>query len=308
MSKQWRLTFILGSAMAISIFISACIGDSTGSATSTEKTPVVKPPSTLNCATGSITAAGDTTLQPLVSAVAKSYSTKCSGANVIIKVNTSKQSLADVENNTIQIGNSDVFANGATQNDLVDHQVAVAVFTLIVNSKVSGVKQLTTDQIKSIYAGTTTNWNQVGGPDLPIVVVGHPQSSGTRKTFEKYVLGTTEAVSGPSNLITDSTETTVQNVRLTSGAISYTVLGAAKSSGLTMLSIDNNAPTANAVEHNIYKFWAFEHMYTKGQASGLTIALINYMASDFAQKTVADMQFVAIAEMLPISIASHQQH
>lgn len=308
MSKQLRLALILGVATAISIFISACIGDPTSSPTSTETTPVVKPPSTFNCVTGSVTAAGDATLQPLISAVAKSYSTKCSGANVIIKVNTSKQSLADVENNTIQIGNSDIFANGTTQNDLVDHQVAVVVFTLIVNSNVSGLKQLTTDQIKSIYTGATTNWSQVGGPDLPIAVVGHTQSSGIRKTFEKYVLGTTETVSGPPNLITDSTETTIQNVKLTSGAISYTVLGAAKSSGLTMLGIDNNAPTANAVEHNTYKFWAFEHMYTKGQAAGLTKALIDYMASDFAKQTVSDMHFVAIAEMLPISIASHQQH
>lgn len=308
MLKQWRVALILTGAIAVSIFISACIGDTSNSVTPAETTPVVRPLSTLNCATGSITAAGDTTLQPLVSAVAKSYSAKCAGANVIIKVNASKQSLADVETDTIQIGNSDVFANRTTQNDLVDHQVAVAIFTLVINSNVTGVKQLTTDQIKSIYSGTTTNWNKVGGPDLPIVVVGHPQTSGTRKSFEKYILGTTESVSGPSNLITDSTETTVQNIKLTSGAIGYTVLGVAKSSGLTMLSIDNNAPTVNAVEHNTYKFWAFEHMYTKGQATGLAKALIDYMASDFAKKTVTEMQFVAIADMLPISIASHQQH
>src|SRR5205807_4360916 len=104
----------------------------------------------------------------------------------------------------VQIGNSDIFSKPG-QEDLVDHQVAIVVFVMIVNSKVTGVTNLTIDQLKGIYDGTITNWSQVGGPNLKIVVVSRPTSSGTRATFQKYILGGPEKISGPTSLTTDST-------------------------------------------------------------------------------------------------------
>ncbi len=309
MSKQWRLALILGVAMAVSIFISACGGSTTtGSSTPTPAATAQTPSSgALNCVSGSITADGSTALQPLVSAVAKEYSTKCSGSNITVNVGGSKQGLSDVETGTVQIGNSDVFASKTTQSELVDHQVAVVIFTVIINSKVTGVTNLTTDQVKGIYSGATTNWNQIGGPDLPIVVVSRPTSSGTRATFEKYVLGAPEKISGPASLTTDSTGTVVQNVKQTSGAIGYAALGPAASSGLTIVKIDGNDPAStDLTKNNTYKFWAFEHMYTKGEATGLAKALIDYMASDFAKTTAAGLKFVAISDMSPDAVAAHQ--
>src|SRR5207248_4956558 len=179
----------------------------------------------------------------------------------------------------IQIGNSDIFKKSG-QDDLIDHQVAVVVFTLIVNSKVTGVTGLTTAQIQGIYSGKITNWKDVGGPNLPITVISRPTSSGTRATFQKYVLGAPETISGPTNLTTDSTGTVVTNVKQTDGAIGYVALGPAQSSGLTMLSIDGVAPNADMTKSNTYKFWNIEHMYTKGSATGLGQALIDYMLSN----------------------------
>jgi hypothetical protein len=41
---------------------------------------------------------------------------------------------------------------------------------------------------------------------------------------------------------------------------------------------------ASAVQHNEYKFWNIEHMYTQGKGSALAQALINYMYSDMARR------------------------
>jgi phosphate transport system substrate-binding protein len=303
MTKQLRITFVLGVAIAISMFISAC-GGSTPSSGGTTPAGV---PGQLTCVQGSITADGSTALAPLVQAVAKDYQSKCPGSTITVNLGGSKTGLSDVEAGTVQIGNSDVFASTATQADLKDHQVSVVIFTLIVNAKVTGVTGLTTDQIKGIYNGSITNWKQIsGGPNLKIVVVSRPSSSGTRATFQKYILGGPETIAGPASLTTDSTGTVVQNVTQTDGAIGYVALGAAKSSGLTTLTIDGNAPTATLVESNTYKFWNIEHMYTKGDATGLAQALINYMSSGASKTQATSLSFIAIADMSQAAIQAHQ--
>jgi len=215
--------------------------------------------------------------------VAKDYQAKCSGANITVNLGGSGVGLASAENGSVQIGNSDVFKKTG-QEDLVDHQVAVVIFTVVINSKVTGVTNLTTAQIKGIYSGSIKNWKEVGGPNLPIVVVSRPTTSGTRATFQSYVLGGPETITGPTSLVTDSTGTVATEVNQTAGAIGYVTTGAAKKLSLTMVNIDGNAPTATLVEPNTYKFWNIEHMYTKGKANNLSQALIDYMLSDPAKQ------------------------
>ncbi len=304
MSKQLRISLLLGAAIAISMFISACGGSTTTTSSGTPTTAAQS--GQLSCVSGSITASGSTALAPLVQAVAKDYQSKCSGSSITVNLGGSKTGLSDVESGVSQIGNSDVFANSSTQADLKDHQVAVVIFTLIINSKITGVTNLTSAQIKGIYSGSVTNWKQVGGPDLKIVVVSRPASSGTRATFQKYILGAPESISGPSNLTSDSTGTVVQNITQTDGAIGYAALGPAKKSGLTMLSIDGSAPTADLAKNNMYKFWNIEHMYTKSDASGLAQALINYMASDYAKSQATTLSFIAVKDMDPAALQAHQ--
>ncbi|MBV9229299.1 MAG: phosphate ABC transporter substrate-binding protein, partial [Chloroflexi bacterium] len=276
MLKQWRIALILLVAVTVSVFISACGGGGSSSGGSSSGGSGSAPttlgtPGSYSCVQGTVVASGSTALAPLVQAVAQKYQAKCSGATITVNLGGSGTGLSQVEAGTVQIGNSDIFKK-AGQDDLVDHQVAVVVFSLILNSKVTGVTKLTTDQIKGIYSGQTKNWSEVGGPNLPIVVVSRPTSSGTRATFQSYVLGGPETISGPSNLTTDSTGTVVKNVQQTDGAIGYVALDAAKKSGLTMVNIDGNAPTADLVKNNTYKFWNIEHMYTKGKPADLAQA------------------------------------
>jgi phosphate transport system substrate-binding protein len=310
MQKRSRMMIMFGVAVLVSLIISAC----GSSGTSTGSTPTVAPtatvstlgtPGSYNCVAGSITASGSTALAPLVKAVATSYTTKCSSATITVNLGGSKTGLANAEAGSSDIGDSDVPANATTQADLVDHQVAVVIFAIIVNKDVT-LTNITTAQIKDIYSGKTTNWNQIGGPNLPIVVVSRPASSGTRATFAKYVLGGPETISGPSHLTTDSTGVVITNVASNNGAIGYAATGAAKAnSGVTLLSVDGNAPTSDNVKTNTYKFWNIEHMYTKGTAKPLAQALIDYMVSSDAKTIAAQQDYIAITDMSADAITAH---
>jgi phosphate transport system substrate-binding protein len=309
MTKKSRFALLFGVALALTMVISACGSSSTTTGTTpttgSTTSSTLGTPGSYNCVSGSITASGSTALAPLVKAVAQQYSTKCSGATITVNLGGSKTGLANVEAGSVNIGNSDVKADPVTQADLVDHQVSVVIFAVIVNKGV-GVTSLTTDQIKSIYAGTATNWNQVGGSNLPIVVVSRPASSGTRATFQRYMLGGPEKISGPASLTTDSTGTVITEVASTNGAIGYAATGPAKAnSGVTIVSIDGNAPSSANVQSNTYKFWNIEHMYTKGAASGLSQALIDYMVSSDAKTIASQQDFVAITDMQQPALTAH---
>ncbi len=309
MANKSRYALLFGVALAITMLITACGGTTTSStptaSSGTSTSTTLGTPGSYNCVTGSITASGSTALAPLVKAVAQQYSIRCSGATITVNLGGSKTGLANVQAGSVNIGNSDIAADPATQANLVDHQVAVVIFGVIVNKGV-GVTNLTTAQLKSIYAGTVTNWNQVGGSNLPIVVVSRPASSGTRATFQRYILGGPEKISGPSSLTTDSTGTVITEVASTNGAIGYAATGPAKAnSGVTLVSIDGNVPSSTNVQSNTYKFWNIEHMYTKGAATGLSQALIDYMQSSNAKTIAAKQDFIAITDMQQSALAAH---
>lgn len=291
--KKWRITLMLGVAIAISMLISAC--GSSGSTTTTNPGG----PGQFTCVSGTITASGSTALQPFVDAAAKKYQSKCSGAHITVLPGGSKKGLADVENGTSQIGNSDVPAL-STQTDLVDHQVAVVIFVMIVNPDVTGVTDIKTSDIIGIYTGKITNWKQVGGPDKTITVVSRPTTSGTRATFKKYILGgANESPAKAQNLTVDSTGTVIQTVGQTSGSIGYVTLGGADAAGSSVvtLKIDGQDATPGNVATNAYKFWNVEHMYTKGAATGLAQAFLNYMTSPDANTIAEGLKFVKVSDV-----------
>jgi phosphate transport system substrate-binding protein len=63
----------------------------------------------------------------------------------------------------------------------------VDVIAIVVHPS-SPVKNLTLDQLRSIYMGKTTDWSEVGGQKQPIVAVVREKNSGTRGAFNELAL------------------------------------------------------------------------------------------------------------------------
>lgn len=238
---------------------------------------------------GTINAAGSSALLPLVQEAADEF--MASNPNVVINSNGggSGEGLKQVAAGSIDIGDSDVFAeeklDADTAKDLVDHQVALVTMAAIVNPDL-GVDNLTTDQLVDIFTGKTTNWNEVGGPDEEIVLVTRPSSSGTRATFKTYALNGAEEASNQA-LETDDSGTLVQTVQDNKGAIGYVALSyLLNNDKIKAVSIDGVEPTLENTYNGTYKVWSYEHMYTKGEPNEVTKAFLDYITgSDFEDKT-----------------------
>lgn len=92
---------------------------------------------------------------------------------------------------------------------------------VVITDNANTVIDLTKDQLIAIYKGDITNWNELGGSDQPIVVVGRESGSGTRGAFEEIL--DVEDQCAYSNEI-NSTGGVMAKVASTPGAIGYVSL------------------------------------------------------------------------------------
>lgn len=250
------------------------------------------------CASGSITAVGSTALQPLVDRAGKDYAAACSNAQIQVQGGGSGTGLTQVSEGSAQIGNSDVDAadklDPAKAGELVDHVVARQGWIMVVNPDVTGLKGLTKQQATDIWTGKTTNWKDVGGPDEPIVLVLRPESSGTRSTFKKLVLGGAAEAAGQA-LTEDSNGAVVAAVKTTPGATS--VIGFAyfkqNEGAVTGLALDGVDATVDNMKSGSYVLAADGHMYTKGEPTGLAKSFLDYMLGAVVQGTTIPSLFYA---------------
>lgn len=251
-----------------------------------------------SCASGSITAAGSTALQPLVAAAGAIYTAACAGSTITVNGGGSGTGLTQVAGGSIDIGDSDVTAASklATPdaNALVDHLVAKQGWIVVANKDVTGITNLTTAQNVSIWTGQVTNWKDVGGPDLPIVLILRPTSSGTRATFKSIVLGGASEANGQA-LTEDSNGAVTTAVQATNGSVS--VIGFAyyqtAKSGLVGFQLDGVDATVANMASGVYKLNAVGHMYTKGDATGLAKSFLDYMLSPAVQQGLIPANFYA---------------
>jgi phosphate transport system substrate-binding protein len=111
--------------------------------------------------------------------------------------------------------------NQAQQRGYPLKQIPVALDGLAVAVNPSlNISGLTLDQLKSIYMGRTTNWQELGGPDRPIIPFSRPTNAGgTVELFVEDVL--TGQAFGANVKFVDTTTQALRELANNSGAIYY---------------------------------------------------------------------------------------
>ncbi len=268
-------------APVFALWLVACGGSQSASSSSSAGTP------------GSISISGSTALLPLVKQAAVDYQGAHPNVKISVAGGGSRVGITQVAQRSVDIGDSDIPAAG--EPSLVDHRVAVVTFGIVVNPQ-TGVKNLSTVQIRGIFNGKIANWSQVGGHAGPITMINRPRSSGTRAVLVQNILGGHEP--SESGLTQDSSGTVAAMVAQTPGAISYVGMAYVKPGSQIAVSIDGIAPNDANVLSGRYKYWSFEHMFTNGQPGAQVAGFIQYVANDRA--LLSRLKFIPAQRIKPI--------
>ena len=257
----------------------------------------------LACVTGcakdnsKITIVGSSALQLLAEQAGNDYRLTHPSSNIVVQGGGSGTGLSQVQAGAVQIGTSDVFAEtkkGIDAKKLKDYKVAVVGIVPIINKDV-GVKNVSMKQLRQIFTGKLTNWKQLGGKNVPIIVVNRSKGSGTRDSFEDIVLHKQKAIKSQEQ---DSNGAVKKIVDTTPGTISYISFPYANGDNIQKLSIDGVKPTNKNITTNKWQLWAYQHMYTKGEPDKKTKAFIKYMLGKKVQHDlVPKIGYLSIDDM-----------
>ncbi|GAA2447645.1 PstS family phosphate ABC transporter substrate-binding protein [Streptomyces macrosporus] len=264
----------------------------------------------LDCATGTLTITGSSAFKPVLQDATEAYRKTCPGAEFVIRTGAGSDGLETLDREGRKQGSSSpahlAFTDGEKGEGhprLLPRPIAFSLFALVVNEE-AGVQDLSLGQIERIYAGDVTNWEQLGGNDLPIRLVGRAYASGTRRAFEQKVLGGVQepaptsddcrnpgpgAVPGPVRCERGSTSGLLDAVERIPGALGYSALGeAAERRGLRLVSIGGHRAGPEEADHGAYPFWATEYAHTYGEppADSLAAGFLRYLTNEVGKDIV----------------------
>ena len=246
---------------------------------------------------GRLLIVGSTALQPLTTIAATLFEKMHPQAHLEVRGGGSLFGLNAVTGGSADIGESDVYADPTLypNPNLTDHIVCIVPFAIIVNSAIS-LASLTQQQLTDIFStGKLHNWQELGGPDLPIVPVIRADTSGTRVSFSRYVLGGAPLLPRMQN--TNSSQAMVALVARLPGAIGYSAL-ATLTPQVRTVAINGKQAASETIAAGTYAFWGYEHMYTLNtNQSTLLAAFLSFMVTESVQAVARRMGYIPLTQI-----------
>ncbi len=176
----------------------------------------------------------------------------------------------------------------------VAHVVAMDGVCVIVHPS-NPVRELTTEQLRAIYAGEITNWNQVGGANMAIVPISRDTSSGTYETFHNLAMAK-QKMAGNVEYVSSNPQARAR-VTTTRGAVAYVGLGFVDHE-VRALRIDGVMPSRKTIVSGTYPISRPLFLFTNGypELGSPLYRFCTFHLTEEGQDIVEDKGFVPLTD------------
>lgn len=239
---------------------------------------------------GTIEIAGGTAHIPVMNEAAKRIMTQNPKIRISVAGGGTGIGVQKVGEGLVDIGNTGraLSAEEAEKFGLESFPFAIDGVAPIIHPS-NPVSGLDPAQIKDIFSGQTTNWQEVGGKDARINVYGREEASGTHAVFWKKLLDRGDIVIS-ANIIQSNGAMKVA-VSNDPNAIGYMSIGHMDES-VKPLKVDGVLPSQETAVDGSYPVVRLLYMNTKGQPNGLLKAFINYIYSEDGTEIIQDSGYI----------------
>jgi ABC-type phosphate transport system substrate-binding protein len=263
------------------------------------------------CAKGSLHLLGSSAFLPIAKVAADAYMHDCQGATIDVTDGDSAYGLTAVRgavaSSATAAGSMVAMYDGSPSASdtagLKQYPMGVLIYSVVAHSGLFPGSNITSAMLSELFVSPGVQGK---------VAVGRLGGSGSRQAFKKVLgrdagspSGNCPAPTGRPVTFTGCTEGSTANVlnfvNATPNAIGYAeVYGAlAADPQVSVLYIDNAAPTPANVRNGSYKFWTGEHLYASTHPSALTSDFLAFLPNYIASSPPSD--FIACPDAVNIA-------
>lgn len=288
MHKKVITKYALLAMLGLLTVLGACGADSGNDAASDEAEPVED-----TSLSGELNVVGSTTVQPVAEVLAEAFEALEPDVIVFVQGGGSSVGVRSAVDGTADIGmaSREIKLSELQENpELRVHTIARDGIAIVTEPGVT-VNNLSKEQIRSIFAGEITNWNEVGGENLVITVVAREEGSGTRAAFEELIMDDDlilgNAILQPSN---GAVRTSISVIPGAIGFLSFGYLD----DQTKPLAVDGVLPTEEFAASGSYTIVRPLNMVTNGSPEGIAAVFLEFIVSEDGQAIVASEGYLPV--------------
>lgn len=268
--------------------LGGCGADSGNDAAPDEAVPVED-----TSLSGELNVVGSTTVQPVAEVLAEAFEALEPDVIVFVQGGGSSVGVRSAVDGTADIGmaSREIKLSELQENpELRIHTIARDGIAIVTEPGVT-VINLSKEQIRSIFAGEITNWNELGGENLVITVVAREEGSGTRAAFEELVMD--DALIAGNAILQPSNGAVRTSISVIPGAIGFLSFGYLDDQ-TKPLAVDGVLPTEEFAASGSYTIVRPLNMVTNGNPEGIAAVFLEFIMSEDGQAIVASEGYLPV--------------
>ncbi len=222
---------------------------------------------TISCSSGNITEpevqaqqeikiVGSSSTYQAAKILATAYENETSNVKItFLPKSQSSSGIAGVKKGLVDVGTvSRTLKPEEDDSSVVYREFVTDALVVGIHPSVEGVRNLQTSQLKAIYSGRVTKWQELGGNKGKIVVLDRPEDESGKRLLREYYLGK-ELKNAPEAVIMRHAPELVNAINNTPYSIGRFSLAYALSNKLSVkrLSLNNVEATTQNVRAGKYK-------------------------------------------------------
>jgi len=244
---------------------------------------------------GKLTLTGSSTVAPLATEIARRFESLHPDVRIDVQAGGSGKGIADARTGQADIGMASRELKSG-EDDITAHQIAADGVGLIVHES-NPIEALTAAQLIAIYTDQVNNWNDVGGPDLPIHVIHKAEGRATLEVFLNHFKLENPQVK--PDVIVGHNEQGIKSVAGSPGAIGYVSIGTAEADAqlgveIRLLPLGGVEATSENVASGEFLMSRPLNLVTHGTPGELAKSFIEYAQSDEVHDIIKQQYFVPV--------------
>lgn len=240
---------------------------------------------------------GSSTCQPVLQEVTARLEQQTPGLRFQVETGGSGRGIADAKAGKAQVGMSSRDLSPEERQGLTVVPFARDGVTVVANAA-RDLKAITSEQVKAIYTGKITNWNELGGPDARIKVLNKAEGRATLEVFlAAFKLKNSDI---RADVVVGDNAQCVRLVTADEFAIGYLSIGEAlraveRKEPLRLLQLDGVEATLGNVQNGTFPLGRSLYLLFPGEPDATGTKIVDYLQSTAGRELLLAQGFVPLS-------------